>query len=88
MTEEFMTRYEMITEWMRQGVSDFVDTYGYPKDCFVGKQYRFSAGWFFIGEDDDEPACYMDFYFIGGGQVVLLLDQFWRGKEIELMDET
>lgn len=66
---------------------DFVDTYDYPKDCFTSNQYRFSIGWFFIGEDDDEPACYMDFYFRLENKVVMILDYFWEYKEIDMITD-
>ena len=67
-------------------MNDFVETYGYPKDCSTGNQYRYSIGWFFIGESDDEPACYMDFYFIGENRVVIVLDYFYQSKEIDLIE--
>ena len=55
-----------------------LDTYGYPKVCFVGRKHvRISYGWFFPREFEDEPACYMDFYVDEHGEVSVLLD--WTG---------
>lgn len=66
---------------------DWVETYGYPKDTFVGgKRYRFSIGWFFVGLDNDEPACYMDFYFIDEDNTVLILDYWYTYEEIDLVN--
>jgi hypothetical protein len=40
------------------------DQYGYPKIEFMGKGWvRFSVGWALIGEDEDEPAMYFDYFF-------------------------
>lgn len=66
---------------------DWVETYGYPKDTFIGsKQYRFSIGWFFVGLDADEPACYMDFYFIDEYNAILVLDYWHSHEEIDLLE--
>jgi len=65
---------------------DWIETYGYPKDMFTGKQYRFSLGWFFIGLDKDEPACYMDFYFIDSNKAVMILDYFHSAIEINMFE--
>ena len=66
---------------------DWIDTYDYPKDSFVGNnQYRFSIGWFFVGLDKDEPACYVDFYFIDENHISLILDYFYTSIELELIE--
>lgn len=59
--------------------------YEYPQGQMFKGSYRWSLGWFLAGEYDDEPACYVDIYFIGEDDAILVLDEFYRVEEIELM---
>lgn len=61
-----------------------IDTYGYPKVDVQKGGVRISEGWFFMGEDPDEPACYMDMYIWRDGAVTLLFDRFPHAFELDL----
>jgi len=53
--------------------------YGYPQIDFMGKNQhgswvRITQGWFFPGLDENEPACYIDYYINDKGKVIVVLD--------------
>lgn len=61
-----------------------VDTYGYPKVDIMKGAIRISDGWFFVGLDEDEPACYLDLYILRDGHVTLILDRLCNEIELDL----
>lgn len=58
-----------------------LETYGYPQIFSTARNWvRLSLGWFLPENHEDEPACYMDFYFNRYGHFFILID-YW--KEIQ-----
>ena len=60
----------------------YLETYGYPKIEFMGKNengcwVRVSQGWFLPEEYEDEPSCYLDFHINEHGRVIVVLE--WLG---------
>jgi len=62
--------------------------YGYPQIYFMGKNQhgswvRITQGWFFPGLDENEPACYIDYYINDKGRVIVVLDSAYFEFDFE-----
>lgn len=51
-----------------------LDTYGYPKVDIMKGTVRITLGWFFVGEDEDEPASYVEQWIDTKGKQRFVID--------------